>query len=68
MGEPKLNEKGKGFYYRMVENFQRLLHFNYLVWRIDCILATPTTADFTIDDKKKLVKDILKELSKKEEK
>lgn len=67
MEEPKLNEKGKGFYYNMVKNFQRLMYFNYHIWRIERIIATPTSASFTIDDKKKLVKDILKEVSKKEE-
>jgi len=56
------NEKGKGFYYRMVENFQRFMYINYLVWRIDRILATPTTECFTISEKMKLIEDILKEL------
>lgn len=62
MKDSKLTKKGKGFYYQMVENFQRLIHFSYLIWRIERIMATPTTEYFTVDEKTKLIEGILKEL------
>jgi len=62
MKDSKLNEKGKGFYYGMVENFQRRMYLNYHLWRIVRIMATPTSENFTLDEKKKLVGDVLKEL------
>ena len=57
-----MNKKGKGFYYGMVESFQRYMYLNYLVWRIDRIRATPVSESFTLDEKKKLIGDALKEL------
>ena len=69
VGMDKLYKKGKGFYYGMVEHFQSLMYLNYHLWRLERIIATPTSEDFTIAEKTKLVKDTIEELikNKKEE-
>jgi len=64
VGMDILYKKDKGFYYGMVESFQRLMYFNYHLWRLDRIIATPTSEDFTIAEKTKLVKDTIEELIK----
>lgn len=59
-----MNKKDKGFYFGMVKSFQRYMYLNYHLWRLDRIRATPVSESFTLDKKKKLIGDVLKELKK----